>query len=82
MNRLPISHPAVDYLLLGLQARHRRLRSGGVDKGASAVEWIVISAIVVGIVIAVGVVIKQALDTKAEEVANCIEGADGGSGEC
>jgi Flp pilus assembly pilin Flp len=82
MNRLPVGHPAIDYLILVCQARHQRLRAGGPDRGASAVEWIVISAIVVAIVVAVGFIIRTALNGKAQEVSKCIEGADGSSGGC
>jgi len=83
MNRLPVSHPALDYALIRLRARHARLEEDGLDRGASAVEWVVISMIVVGIVIAVGALLYKALDTKATAVQGCINGANGStSGTC
>lgn len=83
MNRLPISHPALDYAVIRLRARHARLTGEERDRGASAVEWVVISMIVVGIVIAVGVLLYNALTTKATAVKGCIDGANGStSGTC
>jgi hypothetical protein len=78
VNRL--SHPVLDYLLLQLQVRHRRARAEGAELGASAVEWIVISAIVVAIVTFVGVIIRGALEQKAGDVQRCIQGANGTAG--
>jgi hypothetical protein len=78
VNWLP--HPVLDYLLLQLQVRHRRARAEGAELGASAVEWIVISAIVVGIVALVGVIIRGALEQKATDVRTCIEGTNGTAG--
>ncbi|MCW2505688.1 MAG: Integral rane protein [Actinomycetia bacterium] len=80
VNRLPISHPAIDYLILQLQARHARATAEGTDRGASAVEWVVISAIVVGIVAAVAVVIRTAITSKADDVSKCIKSASGTAG--
>ncbi len=76
MNRLPVSHPALDYALVRLRGRHARLQEEGLDRGASAVEWVVISMIVVGIVIAVGALLYQALKSKANSVGTCIQGAN------
>lgn len=80
--RLPgFRHPATDFLITYLRARVDRARSAETDRGASAIEWVVIAAVVVGIVAAVAVVISQALEDRAEEVGDCIEGVDG-SAEC
>jgi len=77
MNRLPtISHPAVDFLLIHLKARVERVRSDkDLSRGASAVEWVVISAVVVTIVGAVAYIINNALRDKATGVGNCISNA-------
>jgi Flp pilus assembly pilin Flp len=80
VNRLPTSHPALDYLLLQLQVRHARATAEGTDRGASAVEWVVISAIVVGIVAAVAVIIRTAINNKANDVRDCIQSANGQAG--
>ncbi|MFW6722158.1 hypothetical protein ACHZ98_18750 [Streptomyces sp. MAR4 CNY-716] len=72
-------HPAIDFLVTFLRGRVERARSGELDRGASAVEWVIISAIVVAIVSAVAVIINQALSDGAEDVQDCIQnaGADG-----
>ncbi|MFE0099483.1 hypothetical protein [Streptomyces sp. NPDC059009] len=67
--------PAVDFLVTFFQGRVQRVRSGELDRGASAVEWVIISAVVVAIVGVVAVVINRALKTGAENVEDCINGA-------
>jgi Flp pilus assembly pilin Flp len=59
-----------------------RVRSGASERGASAVEWVVISMIVVGICIAVGVILSTALSGKANQVSSCIAGATNTSSGC
>lgn len=68
--------PAVDFLVTFLKGRVQRARSGELDRGASAVEWVIISAVVVAIVGVVAAVINGALKGGAEDVKDCIEGAD------
>jgi Flp pilus assembly pilin Flp len=75
MNRLPtVSHPAVDFLLTFLKGRVQRARSEDLSRGASAVEWVIISAVVVTVVGAVALIINGALKGKASDVGNCIQG--------
>jgi Flp pilus assembly pilin Flp len=75
MNRLPsVSHPAVEFLLTFLKARVQRARSQELSRGASAVEWVIISAVVVTVVGVVAVIINGALKGKATDVGNCIQG--------
>ncbi|MFG2649807.1 hypothetical protein [Streptomyces sp. NPDC048436] len=69
-------NPAVDFLVTFLKGRVQRARSGELDRGASAVEWVIISAVVVAIVGVVAAVINGALKGGAEDVKKCIEGAD------
>ncbi len=71
--------PGVDFLITFLQGRVQRARSGELDRGASAVEWVIISAVVVAIVGVVAAIINEALDTGAKKVGECIKGADAGS---
>jgi hypothetical protein len=73
--------PAVDFLVTFLQGRVQRARSGELDRGASAVEWVIISAVVVAIVGVVAAIINRALEGGAEKVENCINGANQ-SGTC
>ena len=73
--------PAVDFMVTFLQARTERARSGELDRGASAVEWVIISAVVVAIVGVVAAIINAALSDGANKVGNCIKGASA-SGTC
>ncbi|WP_328873137.1 hypothetical protein OHT76_25230 [Streptomyces sp. NBC_00287] len=73
--------PAMDFLVTFLQGRVQRARSGELDRGASAVEWVIISAVVVAIVGVVAAIINRALEGGAEKVENCINGANQ-SGTC
>ncbi|UXY29187.1 MULTISPECIES: hypothetical protein [Streptomyces] len=67
--------PAVDFLVTFFQARVERARSGELDRGASAVEWVIISAVVVAIVGVVAAIINEALKSGADKVGDCIKGA-------
>ncbi|WP_328319023.1 hypothetical protein [Streptomyces sp. NBC_00388] len=75
------SHPTVDFLITFLQARVERARSEDTDRGASAVEWVIISAVVVAIVGVVAAIINSALSDGAHKVGDCIKGATA-SGTC
>ena len=68
----------VDFLITFLRARVDRARSGELDRGASAVEWVIISAVVVAIVGVVAAIINAALSEGANKVGDCIKGADAG----
>jgi len=57
------------FLLAVLDVRFRRARS---ERGASAVEWVIISAIVVAICIAVAAILQAALSGKANDISNDI----------
>lgn len=61
----------IGFLMLVLQTRVQHARES--ERGASAVEWVVISAIVVGIVLIAAGLIVPALQGKAEEVSNDIQ---------
>ncbi|MDO0926317.1 hypothetical protein QQY24_13115 [Streptomyces sp. TG1A-8] len=67
--------PAVDFLVAFLRGRVERARSGELDRGASAVEWVIISAVVVAIVGVVAAIINTALSDGAHKVGDCIKGA-------
>lgn len=82
MGRLFGSDAALQYVWVSLRARIAKVRSGELDRGASAVEWVVISMIVVTIVVAVGFVLSQALSKRAGNVSTCIAGANGAKGTC
>jgi Flp pilus assembly pilin Flp len=48
------------------------------DRGASAVEWVIITGIVVAIVAGVGVIISKAITSKANDACNKISAAGTG----
>ncbi|GAA2089690.1 hypothetical protein [Streptomyces albiaxialis] len=77
----PTSHPAVDLMVTFLRGRIQRARSGELDRGASAVEWVIISAVVVAIVGVVAAIINMALKNGADKVSDCIDDADA-NGTC
>lgn len=60
----------VGYLLLSLEHHHHRARR---EEGASAVEWVIIAAIVVGICIAVAGILSGALTGEAEDIKQKIQ---------
>lgn len=76
-----VGHPVVDLLVAFVRGRVERARSGELDRGASAVEWVIISAVVVAIVGVVAAIINAALSDGANKVGDCIEGA-GANGTC
>jgi Flp pilus assembly pilin Flp len=58
--------------LLGLRVRAARSRAR-TELGASAVEWVIIAAIVVGICILVAGILRNALQGEAQEIGNEIQ---------
>jgi Flp pilus assembly pilin Flp len=76
-----MNRQAIDFLVCFLRGRFDRVRSGELDRGASAVEWVIISAVVVAIVGVVAVILNDALKGGANKVSRCIKGASA-SGTC
>jgi hypothetical protein len=72
----PFVHPAVDYLLLHARVRYHRVRAGDLSRGASAVEWVVITMILVVLAIGIGAIITRAVTNKANDVESKIDGVD------
>jgi len=61
--------PATPLGFLELMLREHIHRARTSDsRGASAVEWVVISAIIVAIAIAVGLILQNALEDKANQI--------------
>jgi hypothetical protein len=79
-SRNPLDHvdrlgiPALSFLALHLRARIEHARAEDTSRGASAVEWVVISAIVVTIVGVAAGLIGTALHTRSTHVSDCIDG--------
>lgn len=76
-----MNRQAIDFLVCFLRGRIAKVRSGELDRGASAVEWVIISAVVVAIVGVVAAIINDALKSGANKVSKCIQGANA-SGTC
>lgn len=74
LNTAPILNPAtpLGYTELLIRSRidraRRRIISGPSDLGASVVEWVIISALVVGIAVAVGTALKGKLTTEVNNL--------------
>lgn len=66
MSHLSATGP-VGVLCLLLGARMQRARG---ERGASAVEWVIIAAIVVGICILIAGILRSALTDEANEIGN------------
>lgn len=60
----------VGFLLLMLDAQRQRVRD---ERGASAVEWVIIAAIVVGICIAIAAILRAALVGEAGDIGDQIQ---------
>lgn len=56
----------LQFLLTMLDARIARVRRD--EHGASAVEWVVITAILVGIAVAIGVTLRTLITDKANSI--------------
>lgn len=82
MGRLLGVNPALYYTWVSLRARVAKVRSGELERGASAVEWVVISMITVGIVALVGGILYAALNKRAGTVSACIGSANGTKKGC
>jgi len=65
--------PTLNLLVTLLRSRTAKARRS--EAGASAVEWVVIAAIVVGICLAVALILRSALEDKATDVSNEIKGS-------
>lgn len=61
----------IGFLMTLLNSRLDRAR-GRDERGASAVEWVIISAIVVGICIAIAAILRAALVGEAGDIGNKI----------
>ncbi|GAA4578849.1 hypothetical protein GCM10023194_02810 [Planotetraspora phitsanulokensis] len=73
--KIPVP-PVVDYFLTILSARVHRARTAP-SRGASAVEWVIITAIVAGLAITISLVITAGVDSKTQEIQNSFGGGGG-----
>lgn len=70
---------ALIYLKAVLVGRYARARARESELGASVVEWVIITAIVVVIAVAVGAILINVLEAKAKSACTSISGAGGTS---
>jgi Flp pilus assembly pilin Flp len=81
MDRQTSSYSRVTHAVAAFVKRRVAVaRGAGRTTGASAVEWVIISAIVAALVAGVGYAITTAVNTKTDKVKTCIDKAD--SGQC
>lgn len=71
--------PVVGYLRVMLSTRLAEARSEDRERGASVVEWVVITTIVVVLAVGVGIIITDALTAKANNAKDCINTAGTGA---
>lgn len=66
----PNAATPIGFMLMMLDVRVHRVRR---ERGASAVEWVIIAAIVVGICLAVAKILTDALKGEATDIGNKIQ---------
>jgi len=71
-----MNHPWIVYLTAMLSVRVHRARTAPT-RGASAVEWVIITAIIAGVALGLAALIRQLVESKQSE----IEGSFGGGGD-
>ncbi len=82
MNVLSPFTPAVDYLRTMLRLRLAAARAEDRERGASVVEWVVITTIVVVLAVTIGLLITAALNKKSTDIQACINTAGNTKGTC
>jgi Flp pilus assembly pilin Flp len=81
-DRTPIG-PAIGYLRVSLAARYAEARArDDKELGASVVEWVVITTIVVVIAVTAGYFISQALTAKTTQITSCINTSNAPTQNC
>jgi hypothetical protein len=71
--------PVVVYLRTLLSDRVRRARTAPT-KGASAVEWVIITAIIAGVAMTLALLIQNLVTSKSAEISNGFGGGGGNGG--
>ncbi len=71
--------PLVDYLITMLQVRIHRARTAP-SRGASAVEWVIITAIIAGVALGLATLIQGLVQQKSAEIQTGFGGGGGGAG--
>ncbi|MEV5407907.1 hypothetical protein AB0K60_03570 [Thermopolyspora sp. NPDC052614] len=71
--------PWLSYLLILLSVRLHRARTAPT-KGASAVEWVVITAIIAGVALGLATLIRSLVEDKQGEIEDAFNGGGGNGG--
>jgi Flp pilus assembly pilin Flp len=74
-----LSHPWIVYTAAVLSVRIEKARSAPT-RGASAVEWVIITAIIAGVALGLATLIKTLVEGKQAEISNQFGGGGGGGG--
>ncbi|MGI5159232.1 hypothetical protein [Microbispora sp. CA-102843] len=73
-----MNHPWVIYLRACLAVRILRARTAPT-RGASAVEWVIITAIIAGVALGLATLIKTVVEQKQGEIQQTLGGGSGGT---
>jgi Flp pilus assembly pilin Flp len=73
-----MNHPWIIYLVAFLSVRIHRARTAP-SRGASAVEWVIITAIIAGVALGLATLISQLVTEKQGDIENSFGG--GGDGD-
>ncbi|MFC4115543.1 hypothetical protein [Nonomuraea zeae] len=68
-----MNHPWIIYLTAYLSVRVHRARTAPT-RGASAVEWVIITAIIAGVALGLATLIKTLVEQKQEEITGGFNG--------
>ncbi|GII75512.1 hypothetical protein Sru01_04940 [Sphaerisporangium rufum] len=74
-----LDSPMVAYLVAILRVRLDRARTAP-SRGASAVEWVIITAIIAGVALGLATLISQLVKSKQAEIQSNFGGGGGGGG--
>ncbi|MBB2747163.1 UNVERIFIED_ORG: Flp pilus assembly pilin Flp [Microbispora rosea subsp. rosea] len=73
-----MNHPWAIFLRAYLGVRIQRARTAPT-RGASAVEWVIITAIIAGVALGLATLIKTVVEQKQGEIQNTLGGGNSGS---
>ncbi|WP_327585486.1 hypothetical protein OHA25_59225 [Nonomuraea sp. NBC_00507] len=73
-----MNHPWIIYLTAWLSSRIHRARTAPT-RGASAVEWVIITAIIAGVALGLATLIRTLVEQQQEQIRSNF-GGDGGGG--
>lgn len=74
-----LSHPWITYATAVLSVRITRARNAPT-RGASAVEWVIITAIIAGVALGLATLIKTLVEGKQAEISSQFGGGGAGDG--